>query len=147
MVVSMSNRPNKNEISATVSYLFARGVVLRMAKNENSTLVIKRRVASAVKSSIRVTLPIFKARTDVMITRQKPTRLDDALSICGDLLSFSAIYCYNTNYDRLFQKHNVCNYDIYSSRIPWQQYFIFFCIVIVISFSVIILHPCPTKTL
>lgn len=106
--MKMSNKPPKNEPSAKFSYLTVRDVVLRMARKENNTLVIKSSVARAVKSSINVTLPIFSARTDVIITRQKPTRFDDALSICGDLLSFSAIYCYNTNYAPLFQKTQLC---------------------------------------
>ena len=57
-----------------------------MARNERMLLVIKNRMATAAISSIIVASLSFRTFKDVSTIKQKPSRFDDVLRICCELL-------------------------------------------------------------
>ena len=77
----MLNRPARKVYSATVSYMSARFVLLRMDRNEHKQLVINNTNETAVISSIIVTALILKSLIDVITTKQNPRKLEDAFNI------------------------------------------------------------------
>ena len=61
--------------------------MLLIERNDSRQLEIKRNMDSAVHSSMIERSLSFNALSDINTTKQRPNRLDDVLSMCGDLLS------------------------------------------------------------
>ena len=91
MVMNRQLSPAKKIISAAYSYLSALAVLLRIDKKESMLLLIKRKVATAVHSSIKVVSFSLKTFKEVSTKKQMPNRLAEVFKICGAVLLFSAI--------------------------------------------------------
>lgn len=57
----------------------------RIERNDNTQLAIKNKMAKATASSTNVFSETPKYFKDVRIIKHSPSKLDDALRICGDL--------------------------------------------------------------
>ena len=74
------NSPTRKIMSAMRSYRSPLFVLLLIAKKESMLLAIKSIIATAVSSSIIVLSPCFRIFRDVSTIKQRPNKLEDALS-------------------------------------------------------------------
>jgi hypothetical protein len=80
--------PDKNKTSASFSNrLLVDSASFLMARKEKIQLLINSTMATAVVSSIILTSPILDTLMEVSTIKQRPSRLAEVLSMCGDLLS------------------------------------------------------------
>lgn len=86
VIKKILKRPVRKAYSATVSYISARFVLLRIDRNAHKQLVINSTNEMAVTSSIIVTELNLKSLIDVNTTKQNPRKLEEAFNICGALL-------------------------------------------------------------
>ena len=88
MSIAVANRmskPPKKTKSAISSYLLPDCILPLIAKKESRQLSIKKMMAMATVSSITVFSDILRNFNEVSTTKHNPSKLDDALRICGDL--------------------------------------------------------------
>ena len=88
VVINKTINPKRNKISASLSIFAERLVVLRMARKDNKQLVMKTIMAKAAPSSIKDDSSSLEILTEVKTMKQKPNKLADVFSMCGDLFSF-----------------------------------------------------------
>ena len=89
VVMNRRNNPDRKIKSA----IFSRDAFLfpRIERNENKQDAMNRMMAMVVISSMIVVWEIFITFKEVSRIKQIPSKLEDALSICGDLSLFSFI--------------------------------------------------------
>jgi hypothetical protein len=80
--------PERNTTSATLSYAGLDVLLLRIERYESILLTINNRIAIAVHSSMYDASWYLLTLSDVSTTKQSPTSVDEAESICGKLLLF-----------------------------------------------------------
>jgi hypothetical protein len=84
-------KPQRKKISARFSNLSARlSFLFLMDRKESRQLLIKEIIAKAAPSSIKLDSLSFVILTEVSTMKQKPNRLAEVLSMCGDLLGLSS---------------------------------------------------------
>ena len=81
IVMKRQVRPDKNTMSAMFSYRADLLVMLRIERNDMRLAAIKRIVATAVHSSIKVVPFSFSTFNEVSTRKQMPNRLAEVLSI------------------------------------------------------------------
>src|SRR5262245_24272582 len=85
VVIKSKDSPHRNITSATCSsnslFLFSR----RIDKNDRKQLAIKSMIAANVISSTMVFWDLPRTFKDVSTIKQRPSRLEDALRMWGDL--------------------------------------------------------------
>lgn len=89
-VTESDESPMKNKISAYFSYLCPVLLVLRIDKKDNIQLDIKKSIAKAVNSSIKVAAFIASIFLDVRTIKHNPNKLADVFNMCWEFefLSF-----------------------------------------------------------
>jgi hypothetical protein len=80
--------PERNTTSATRSYAGLDVLLLRIERYESILLTINNRIAIAVHSSMYDASWYLLTLSDVSTTKQSPTSVDEAESICEKLLLF-----------------------------------------------------------
>ena len=87
VIIKTDSNAIKKNLSAIVSYILTSlSFVVRIDKNENILLVIKKIQATPVNSSIFVSWSYFDILSDVKTTKQNPNRFEDVFKICCELL-------------------------------------------------------------
>lgn len=85
VVAKRMPKPQMKNTSAIFSIRFAFLNVPFIDKKDRTQQSINNKVAEVVNSSIRVRWFAFSNFIDVRTTKHKPSKLEEALSICGDL--------------------------------------------------------------
>ena len=74
-------RPIRNTMSAIFSYFKPSVLLLRIDKNDNKLLVMKKMIATAVSSSIIVASLNLRTLMDVRTIKHNPSKFEEVLSM------------------------------------------------------------------
>ncbi len=91
VVRNRNARPVRKIKSANFSYRILGILLLLIDKKERKLLTIKKSMAIAVNSSMRVASALLFNLREVNTIKHKPRSVADVLSICGDLSPRSSI--------------------------------------------------------
>ena len=83
VVMKSRINPERKTTSAIFSYRCTAFLPLRIDKYDKILLVMNIRIATAVNSSITDVSLLVRSLSDVNTTKQSPSSVDEALSMCG----------------------------------------------------------------